>query len=163
MPNYVMNLLEFDGDKKRIAEMLKAIRFDNKYLSCKVNTFDFNKMIQMPEEIQNSDAWYDWSVDNWGTKWNSFGYDGFNPETNEPPNDILMFCTAWSAPHPVIEVLAQKYPDIEIFHTWADECIGSNSGRRHYCHGGYDEFIPDTDDEAIEIGEELWGISEEDD
>lgn len=163
MPNYVLNLITFDGDVKRIAEMLEAIRFDDKNLSRNLYTIDFNKIIKMPEEIRNSDAWYDWSIDNWGTKWNSFGYDCITDNTNESTDYALMFCTAWSAPHPVIEELSQKYPDIEIFHTWADEDIGSNCGMRHYWNEGFDEYIPDTDDEAKDIGEELWGISEEDD
>ena len=38
--------------------------------------------------------------------------------------DALNFLTAWSAPHPVMEKLAEMFPDVGIEHEWADEDIG---------------------------------------
>lgn len=83
--------------------------------------------------------WYDWSWNNWGTKWNS--YDNRIDECD--PNEIG-FNTAWGAPHEVIQKLAEMYPRAIIQHWWAEEFLGSgNSGYMLYKNGeilgGYDQ------------------------
>jgi len=50
--------------------------------------------------------WYDWCVENWGTKWNA--HDGSCEEHRT--RFLLQFDTAWSPPVPVIEALSEKYP-----------------------------------------------------
>lgn len=95
-------------------------------------------------------SWYDWSIKNWGTKWNAYSYVAIS-------EDEIEFQTAWSAPIPVIEKLAEMYPDVEIEHYWADEDMGNNSGYCYYHNGeisgGYDE----TDQEAYEHYVMCWG------
>lgn len=80
-------------------------------------------------------TWYEWSVENWGTKWNAYSFG----------NDIdgaVLFQTAWSAPHPVIRKLAEMFPDEKIIHRWADEDIGSNCGTHVYENGEVEEIEP---------------------
>lgn len=72
-------------------------------------------------------TWYGWRNQHWGTKWNSYGYG--EAEVNYQEGDALNFLTAWSAPHPVMEKLAEMFPNVEIEHEWADEDIGHNCGR----------------------------------
>ena len=48
-------------------------------------------------------SWYDWSVANWGTKWNAY-------ET-EFDEEYLYFKTAWDTPLPIFEKLAELNPD----------------------------------------------------
>lgn len=67
-------------------------------------------------------TWYDWNVENWGTKWNS--YD------NEIEKNCVKFSTAWSDPTPIIRKLSEKYPDVKVEHWWADEDMGNNTGHR---------------------------------
>ena len=43
----------------------------------------------------------DWSIKNWGTKWNSYGYDNLD-RSDISENPAFSFYTAWSAPHPII-------------------------------------------------------------
>ena len=50
-------------------------------------------------------------------------------------NARISFQTAWSAPHPVIEKMAEMFPDVQIMHRWADEDIGRNVGEREYRNG----------------------------
>lgn len=87
------------------------------------------------ENIQNYGYtdWYSWSIENWGTKWNSYGYNDF-PNYQEGDSEIR-FLTAWSAPHPVLEKLSELYPDVIFTHRWADEDFGHNVGERDY-HSG---------------------------
>lgn len=98
-------------------------------------------------------TWYEWSVNNWGTKWNA--YDS----ALRTPNDgraELSFLTAWSPPHPIINRLSEQYPELSFSHEWADEDIGMNCGRREYSEGCFmEEYYPDGDD-AAEFAYELW-------
>lgn len=97
-------------------------------------------------------TWYEWSVKNWGTKWNSYN--------NYHLGNAISFCTAWSAPHPIIETLSRKFPTVSITHKWADENIGSNCGTHHYENGMcVDGFTNNnlTLEEASDFADGVWG------
>ena len=47
MPNHVENIITFKGDKKKILEMLEAIKSNDYGLG----TVDFNKITPMPESL----------------------------------------------------------------------------------------------------------------
>ena len=98
-------------------------------------------------------TWYEWSINNWGTKWNAYGYE---EGTDYSACDELTFQTAWSAPHPILRKLSEMFPEIVFKHQWADEDIGMNCGERCY-HGGekIDEFIPEGI-RATEFALEVW-------
>ncbi len=80
MPNHVTNKIHLSGDQKRIDELMEVVRYENQSLG----TMDFNKIIPMPDNIfrgslgqrelqlYGKNNWYDWSIANWGSKWNSF-------------------------------------------------------------------------------------------
>ena len=80
MPNHVENRLTFDCSRERLQQILTAVSRDqDKEVDEKfgVGTFDFEKVIPMPEDIYRGNLgpaerelygkknWYDWSV------WNS--------------------------------------------------------------------------------------------
>lgn len=99
-------------------------------------------------------TWYEWSIKNWGTKWNAYGYE---EGTDYSKSESLHFQTAWSAPHPVIQKLAQMYPEISFEHEWADEDIGANCGRKCYSGGECtEEYYPESEIEAIEFAFRIW-------
>ena len=102
-------------------------------------------------------TWYGWRNHHWGTKWNSYGYG--EAKVDYQDGDALNFLTAWSAPHPVMEKLAEMFPNVEIEHEWADEDIGHNCGRYRYQNGvRIEEWFPETEREAIDLGCELMGL-----
>lgn len=102
-----------------------------------------------------SPTWYEWSVKNWGTKWNA--YDCVSGE------GTLIFSTAWSAPHPVLEKLSKLYPDIVMEHRWADEDIGVNCGERTYKGGQLiDEYYPDYGRQSVDFACDVMGVIPED-
>lgn len=106
--------------------------------------------------VQNYGAptWYEWCTNNWGTKWNAYGYD---EGTDYSASGNLHFQTAWSAPHPVIKKLAQMYPDIIFEHEWADEDIGVNCGQKCYSNGECtEEYYPESEIEATEFAFRVW-------
>lgn len=89
-------------------------------------------------------SWYEFGVEKWGTKWNAYSIV-------ETDGVSIQFDTAWSAPHPVIEVLVSKFPGVCIEHLWADEDIGHNFGHRRYCNGVTDIPIEDPVDFALTV------------
>lgn len=94
-------------------------------------------------------TWYEWSINNWGTKWNSYGY---SEDMSYAKMDALYFTTAWSSPHPVINKLAEIFSDIKFSHEWADEDIGRNCGRWEYENGEItSQYYPENDRESIEF------------
>ena len=99
-------------------------------------------------------TWYEWSVSNWGTKWNAYGYDKY---TDYSGCKELTFETAWSAPHPIIKKLSEFFSNISFKHQLADEDIGMNCGERSYLGGEItDWFIPEGI-QATEFALEIWG------
>lgn len=120
MPNWVTNEVHADDPA-----VIRALLDEN-------DNVDFNKIIPMPDEVNKSPLlsmddmqagpnWYNWSVSNWGTKWNAC-------ETTLLSRNTVRFETAWSHPFPVMDKLCQMFPDATISIRFADEDMGSNLG-----------------------------------
>jgi hypothetical protein len=86
-----------------------------------------------PALIDSPDNWYNWNVKHWGTKWNAndiaIAYDSGSVE----------FETAWSPPEPVVQALAQRFPNVTFIHDYVEQGIGY-AGRKVY-------NAPETDDQ----------------
>lgn len=137
MPNYVRNRLKIvpkDYTKaEEIEDKLSGIDEDGQYMA-----FSFQSIIPMPEniykgdvgekemEMYGNDNWYDWSVEHWGTKWDTVdSCVGVNHSNGEIS---VTFDTAWACPEPVIKELARLYPDTLMRLEYADEDYGYNCG-----------------------------------
>ncbi len=90
--------------------------------------------------------WYSWSIENWGTKWNT---------DSSYINDLgeIVFETAWSTPFPVILELSLQFRDLLFKLKFADESIGCNCGEYHLRNG---EVIYQTEYDEVEACV-LWG------
>lgn len=109
---------------------------------------DFDNLMRMIRGYKKHGffTWYDWSVENWGTKWNA--YDA----SISPAGDQAIFDTAWSTPLPVFTRLSEMYPDEDIRVKYADEDLGHNCGHLLFREGQYTEFeIGDPVDFACQI------------
>ncbi|MDA7509960.1 hypothetical protein N8527_01700 [bacterium] len=127
MPNYCYNTLSASD------EVLKQIVNEK-------GEIDFNKIVPMPKELEytlspsrvetreekdkskklidkyGSDNWYDWSCENWGTKWNGETY-----EIHCDGKGFIKFNTAWEYPDAFINSLSQKFPEEELKVEWEEE------------------------------------------
>lgn len=74
-----------------------------------------------------ADNWYDWSVKNWGTKWNAYGQSELSPNQ-------IQFDTAWSSPEPVIAKLSTLFPELT-FEVEYDIEGGCGNGVYEYANG----------------------------
>jgi hypothetical protein len=114
MPNECMNTLSVMGEKENVEEFVKFVTTGIDKISL------FNSLIPFPEELDDttspvnladkgknkeliekygSDNWYDWRVDNWGTKWGD--YELTTSEITKAYNEEqwyinFNYTTAWS-------------------------------------------------------------------
>ena len=141
MPNHITNKLTVTGPESTgIIEACKSEKSE----------FDFNKILPMPDELQNTtspceqndefiakygyDNWYNWSIANWGTKWNCYDVHA--------DSNFVEFDTAWCTPKPLFQALSTMYPEALLTIEYADEDIGYNCGVLTYQNGKLLEYIP---------------------
>ena len=58
------------------------------------------------------DRWYNWRVQNWGTKWDCYTLE--MDDTDLPHGVELTFETAWSPPEEVCSAIREQYPNVSI-------------------------------------------------
>ena len=95
MPNHTDNRVSLSHtDSKMIDDIYNVMNTDDTEL--------LNHIIPMPPEEEIASGWYDWRLDNWGTKW-----DIYETHCNRiDANTLSMtFYTAWSPPIPVFDKL----------------------------------------------------------
>lgn len=78
------------------------------------------------------DNWYDWTLQNWGVKWNSSSVSVLN-NTDEELH--VFFLTPWATPAGVFEAMSEKYPNLKISVGYADEDFGHNVGEFTFIGG----------------------------
>lgn len=162
MPNWVRNEVKF-GTYKVLKD---CITEENG-----TKHFDFNKIIPMPKELADEDAynklsieekilfkkkwgedygWYEWANEHWGTKWNA-------NDTYIVSDTEVGFETAWAMPRPVYKAISEKYnTTVEV--EYADEGIAENSGRIVYENG--EEILYEPWDR--EKYDDFWGFDRSD-
>tara|TARA_B100000963_G_scaffold42661_1_gene31790 strand:+ start:5078 stop:5527 length:450 start_codon:yes stop_codon:yes gene_type:complete len=60
---------------------------------------------------KNDDRWYDWQINNWGTKWEISDVDceDFDGESFE-----CEFDTAWSPAEGIFHAIREKFPNVDV-------------------------------------------------
>ena len=117
MPNHCFNRIEIYGkEASKIASKIES----------EETPFDFTKIFPEPDydkvevfstfgektkPVTKDQAWWDWRVQNWGTKWNSYDCEVIEMDDEQVE---YTFSTAWSPPEGVIEKLREQYPDVSI-------------------------------------------------
>lgn len=101
--------------------------------------------------------WYDWSIKNWGTKWDAC-YTSYDESC---PNEV-MFQTAWSDVRPLIIELSKKHPENSFFYEYSEEEVGNYVGKCLIKNGKFeiDTELDDYSKEAFELAFDLWGEDE---
>lgn len=95
-------------------------------------------------------TWYEWCIDNWGTKWNACN-------EMEGDDNQIVFDTAWTAPFPILCELSKQYPTARFNLRFADENIGYNTGEIDFANGNEtDVYMPyEGSDEAVAFAENI--------
>ena len=150
MPNWCMNKLTVSHDDPSMLD-----RFVQAYNSGKV----CNEFIPKPEDI--GDGWYDWCINNWGTKWDVGADVGTDREeryglkatvapvdwsTGQTIEANCSFDSAWSPPIGLYEKLVELGYKVHASYF---------EGGMAYCgiyHNGYDNYIELKSKDDIPVG-----------
>ena len=123
-------------------------------------TWELGKKAYLKQLEYGHTSWYGWRIQHWGTKWNA--YDQTVKE-NTGSSAVLEFYTAWNAPAPVVEKLAEQNPGIVFRHRWADEDIGYNCGEAEYAHGTLESiYLPNPVRDSLDFLSDFVTVTEED-
>lgn len=150
-----INIKNLDDDTyKKIIE--RSINYDigveetEKKLKSEEDVINFGQQLISNIIEYGSTDWYEWSIKNWGTKWNAC--EGI-VENNE-----LLFETAWSPVPKIVEQLSIKFPDAIFKYDFAEEQICFICGECSFKNGLliHDVPLPSESKEAYEKGFELW-------
>lgn len=95
--------------------------------------------------------WYDWHLNNWGTKWDCYDHRGDGV-------DCIIFETAWSTPVPAMLYLSNLFPDVQIDVKYADEDFGSNVGKYSLLGGEVISiFQPEYGKDSLKLAMDVLG------
>lgn len=175
MPNHIKNEVRVVAEKRDILmEIEGRYRYEDAD-DYRLHWPDFNKIVPMPEDVLKTTEgigltmeemqqtrgrnWYDWSIANWGTKWNSYSHGVSDINWDDGWTTTYTFETAWSAVPDLIRRISEEYPDVDIFYRYADEDTGYNCGTMKF-EGGQlvEEHVPNGGSkEAYELAFDLWG------
>jgi hypothetical protein len=83
----------------------------------KENGLSFEKIKPTPPELLEGNGWYNWRLENWGTKW-----DLSEQEQREVADQLISedcdfqatFMTAWSPPLQAIAALSEMFPNDQV-------------------------------------------------
>lgn len=74
---------------------------------------EFGELLADNIERYGCADWYEWSIRNWGTKWNAC--EAYWSDTS------VCFDTAWDAPIPIFAAMALRFPGVGFAATWSEE------------------------------------------
>lgn len=108
-----------------IYENLRFLEVINKYKNAK-DKEEFKESIELGKKYYDnyfkygSVNWYEWCIENWGTKWNCCDF-----KSNE---DTMAYVTAWDFSDNIILKISEEYPDAVFKCKFADENFGASGG-----------------------------------
>lgn len=169
MPNYIKNRLSIIGTDEQIKEIKEFLKPKEKTSWDDQNesvALDFNNITPMPKWVYRGglthkeeekygveNCWYEWSIKNWGTKWNAF-------RTSEKDN-IIEFETAWAGVPELMAKLAVIFPNAKFIYEYADEDSGYNVGSYIFEDTTITQnYLENGSKKAYELYFDLWGNNE---
>ena len=112
------------------------------------------------EKLYGTPTWYEWCVNNWGTKWNAVAARIYGDYAG---NLCYSFQTAWSTPMPVFEQLSRMFPEYRFLVEFYDEDYGNNCGTFELQNGEIImEDLPDTWEDGMKFLYDM-GVIDDDD
>lgn len=127
-----MNKLIVTGaaeDLKKFSEAVKGKVIDDQ--KGQPDVFSLQNILPMPAEFSEGDKWYDWCLENWGTKWDCCGASVEDDDTSLR----YYFQTAWSPfSYKLFEKMCSMYPALEFRLLYTDHSM--------VFLGAYNQTIP---------------------
>jgi hypothetical protein len=169
MPNWCNNTLELQHKDPAMIERAKSAMIRGEFL---------HEFIPVPKELSETVAggfgdteeqaklleqtkaniekygygnWYDFCVNEWGTKWDIGGNDYGAPTITEDGKMIAGFDSAWSPPTTAMEKLAAMGFEVKLYYYEPGMCFaGIWEGNEDYSNDDYYEYGDMSSDEVAE-------------
>lgn len=106
---------------------------------------DFNKIVKRPDNIQQD--WYDWEIENWGTKWNCYNCKKID-------DNLFTFYTAWYGVPELIKKMSgfDVCKNVNIIYGWSSEDAGNQCGYAFFINGSGDiNRLDNQSNEAFDL------------
>lgn len=115
MPNWCENTLTITGDAKQLEKFIKKAKTKKTALSlAKIYPEPDYSKIKVKKTFgkryaEKGEEWWDWRIQNWGTKWDIEAYINYQDE------GIIeyYFDSAWSPPLEFFKEASRQYPDLQ--------------------------------------------------
>ena len=122
MPNWCNNNLVIRGSASALKQLHDDVTSSKEF---------FEKVIPMPED--QKDNWYNWCVENWGTKWDvEPEYISLSePDEHNQVTLTMCFDSAWAPPLPVAERLTDMGFDVELTYHEPGMCYAGRYTSEH--------------------------------
>ncbi len=116
MPNYCHNELRATGSEEAMEKFQKDTINESEEL-------DFNIAVPAPADI--GDGWYDWNIENWGTKWGPCYPEFPEVSTEKGVTEFsVIFDTAWAPPTDWFNALAARHPEVTVALAYSEPGMG---------------------------------------
>ena len=104
MPNWCQNVMYIKNHNPSLVKAIEEGRL------CE-------HIVPMPPEEDMASGWYDWCIENWGTKWD-IRHEHSSHYSDEEVEDVLVvkFDTAWSPPDKVFDAMHKQGYDFEAYY-----------------------------------------------
>lgn len=119
-----------------------------------IDFIEYGKLLHELHHRYGYHDWYEWSINNWGVKWNA---SGIKRDGNE-----IVFNTPWDCVGYLMLEVTKKFPEIFMDYEFADENFGYNLGRYTFLSGEIiSEYEPEEGSpEARALAKEILGYDE---
>jgi hypothetical protein len=117
MPNWCENEVWITGNADELQELFtEASKTPTDFDDSKEVKFLMNNLVPMPEGYIDDSRWYDWSIENWGTKWDlSQQYDDTRVYYTEGDSEGgLNYQTAWAPNRDFWQKVSERFPSLRI-------------------------------------------------
>jgi hypothetical protein len=188
MPNWCNNTLELSHEDPAMIERAKKAFADGRLLdefipvpkslhivAGRVGDDNDPKQIELEaQEKANIEAhgyatWYDYCVNEWGTKWDVGGNDYNEPQQDSPTKITMSFDSAWAPPCAAMDKLMDLGFSVRLYYYEPGMCfagIYDENGDDYYDLGGMNsdqvaEDLPSVLDEMFCISETIAEYEEE--
>jgi hypothetical protein len=151
MPNWCSNRAVITGPAPVIREIIEVLNQDDSPL--------LNWMVPRPEAEED---WYNWNINNWGTKWDIS--DIYFENQMEEDSIEFSFCSAWSPPIEAFENWAISDGRVQFrLEYWEPGAgfVGSHEYDGEYIDQNYVDCNSDRN-EYKRIASDVWGYEEYD-
>jgi len=120
MPNWCWNEFTIKGDTTMVTELLEHAKQNE-------DNSKFSMEALHPNPYRSNEGWFEWAVDNWGTKWDfSSQVEDITIKSlgNDTTEASFGVDTAWAPPLNFWKTVSKRYPKLSITNYYYEPNVG---------------------------------------